>query len=126
MIKVNDNAPKTKVEDVGGTFGFRVQWTYTHEGAAFAVWKIVGRQPEGLRMALFLKSTPDENNPFTPDVVAAEVYLTGAIKPDGRVMLGGEPTFAHPIGFKMHFALLKTLWQKAHKLMGVEPVEEWK
>lgn len=115
-------APRVLIEDCAGKFGFRVRWEYTSEGTGFVVWQIVGRQPDGLKLALFHRDGSKDMD-LTPDIMVATPYISGCVRRDGRVLMSGDAVFAGPVMFKRHIALQKHLWLRAHSLMGFDRTE---
>jgi hypothetical protein len=113
----------TKMEDVAGAHGFRIRWEMAkvqREAVSFVVWQVVGRQADGLKLALFVKEGGGEKDRFTPNIIEAEPYLSGAIHKDGRTWLTGSSVFTGAIGAKKHLALVKYLWLAAHRHIGGE------
>jgi hypothetical protein len=131
-----DTKPETitKLEDVAGEYGFRIRWEMAkdkREAVSFVVWQIVGRQPDGLKLALFIKEGGSDRDRFTPHIIESEPYLSGAIHQDGRVWFTGSSVFTGVLGVKKHLALVKYLWLKAHQHIAGDlghkrAYKEWK
>ena len=123
------SAPQStvKITDMGGKHGWRVRWEFDQNGVAFTAFKIVARQPDGLKLAMFVKANAPDGE-LTPDVIVAEPYLSGAVKRDGRVCLfGGTAVFRGPVAFKYHLSFQKEIWLEAHAFLGSRHIaeEEW-
>lgn len=123
MIKVSDQAePDIHQEDVAGDFGFRCRYDVRPDAVGIMVWKVVDRQPDGLRLAMFMREGSED---ITPDITVATPYLSGAVKRDGRVWLSGDSVFMGGVGMKMHFAILKNVFLKSYKFLGLDGKKAW-
>ncbi len=114
--------PVIKMEDVAGQFGFRIRYEIRDDAVGFMVWQIIGRQPDGLRLALFAAEGKDD---LTPDVVAATPYLSGAIRSDGRVWFTGDAVFFGGVGARKDLGLRKHVFFRAYEEMDMDAKRAW-
>lgn len=116
----NADKPEVRFEEASG---WKIRFEFTGDGCAFAVFQIVAKQESGLRLPLYMKEGT-QDGAMTPNWIEAEAYMTGAVKPDGRVFLSGNSVFIGALGCKLHFALIRHLYERSFKLMKKKPKTE--
>lgn len=116
--------PKPVVEDILGTYGFRLVWSVQDHCASVEAYKVECFDIEG--NPLFWRDGSPHNGDATPDYEDAESYLEGFVKWDGCTELNqGQPHWCGPEDYKKHFKLLEHIYKRSFELMGREPDDRW-
>lgn len=114
---------QTITEDIFGTFGFRLVWTYAEHWCDVKVYEVETRGNDGAP-GFHRRDAPCSPDPV-PDIADADTYLEGYVKWDGCAELNqGCPHWCGPADFVKHCELLRYIYTRANELMGRNPPED--